>query len=208
MPDLRDTIPLDARRVAEVLTLAGYARGADYAADIARACTLAALTTPLRLAHFLAQLVVESDRFRAVEEYASGDAYEGRASLGNNRPGDGRRFKGRGLIQTTGRDNYARFTRAVRTGFGAFPPDPDAPDFAHEPATLAARPWSVISALYYWHAKNLVAVSDEGDTVEVCRRVSRAVNRGRATSPRPANHEAERIEAFRRIMAAVRRAYP
>lgn len=49
----------------------------------------------------------ETDRFNAMEEYASGEAYEGRADLGNTQPGDGKRFKGRGFPMLTGRKNYA-----------------------------------------------------------------------------------------------------
>jgi putative chitinase len=65
--------------------------------------------TPLRLAHFLAQLGHESDGFKAMEEYASGADYEGRQDLGNVMRGDGVRYKGRGPIQVTGRANYRRF---------------------------------------------------------------------------------------------------
>ena len=56
----------------------------------------------------------ESDRFATLEEYASGAAYEGRADLGNTHAGDGRRFKGRGYVQLTGRNNYQAY--AQRTG--------------------------------------------------------------------------------------------
>ncbi|MEE9926480.1 MAG: hypothetical protein PBV01_24520 [Brucella anthropi] len=77
------------------------------------------VTNALRIVHFLAQLAHESDGFCAMEEYASGAAYEGRADLGNTQTGDGKRFKGRGPIQLTGRANYRAFAKC---GYGSTAP--------------------------------------------------------------------------------------
>lgn len=55
----------------------------------------------------------EADRFRTMEEYASGSAYEGRSDLGNTQKGDGVRFKGRGFVQLTGRRNYADWSERL-----------------------------------------------------------------------------------------------
>jgi putative chitinase len=82
-------------------------------AAFATTLTLYGIDTPLRVAHFLAQIAHESDGFCTTEEYADGRAYEGRRDLGNVEPGDGPRYKGRGLIQLTGRMNYALTGKAL-----------------------------------------------------------------------------------------------
>ncbi|APW46630.1 hypothetical protein [Rhodoferax antarcticus] len=69
-------------------------------------CPQYEIDTPQEFAHFLAQACHETDHFATLREYASGRGYEGRVNLGNTQPGDGVRFKGRGIFQTTGRANY------------------------------------------------------------------------------------------------------
>lgn len=146
------------------------------------------INTPARLAEFLAQACLETDYFRVLEEYASGAAYEGRKNLGNTVAGDGRRFKGRGIFQCTGRANYTTYGR--RLGL----------DLVKEP-TLAARPdISVRIAVMYWNDRDLNEYADKGDT----KAISRAINRGSAKATKPANHEADRIKIAleaRRLLA-------
>lgn len=136
------------------------------------------IDTPARVAEFLAQACLETDYFKVLEEYASGAGYEGRKDLGNVYAGDGKKFKGRGIFQCTGRANYATYGK--RLGL----------DLLKEPA-LAERPdISVRIAVMYWNDKGLNAYADKGDTAAI----SRAINRGNAKSKSPANHEADRIK--------------
>ncbi|GAA0480516.1 hypothetical protein [Tatumella punctata] len=72
------------------------------------------INTPLRKSHFMAQILHETGFFEYTEETASGNAYEGRSDLGNNQVGDGSLFKGRGLLQITGRDNYIKCQQYLR----------------------------------------------------------------------------------------------
>lgn len=65
------------------------------------------------LAYILATTVHESGAGKYMEEIASGSAYEGRSDLGNTHRGDGVRFKGRGYVQITGRNNYTKWGKKL-----------------------------------------------------------------------------------------------
>jgi putative chitinase len=123
------------------------------------------ITTPLRMAHFLSQLGHESGEFRFTEEIASGTQYEGRRDLGNTQKGDGVRFKGRGLIQLTGRTNY--------TAFGVF----KGTDFTTDASakTLATDPSLAVEVSgFFWKTRNLNPLADADNVV----RVTEVVNGG------------------------------
>lgn len=122
------------------------------------------IKTRLRIAYFLAQTCHESGGFRTTEEFASGDQYEGRADLGNTERGDGRRYKGRGLLQLTGRTNYREYGRALDVDLEG------APALAAEPV-LALR-----IACEYWKRRNLNADADHDDLVGATRTTTGGLN--------------------------------
>lgn len=143
----------------------------------------AGINTPLRLQHFLAQIYPETGGLKFVEENLRYSAkrltevwpgrfptlaaaqpfannpqalankvYGGR--LGNNRSGDGWRYRGRGMMQTTGRSNY----RAA-----GYEDDPDA---LADPAT------GLRAALTFWKDNGCNAIADRDDVAALRKRIN------------------------------------
>ncbi|MBQ1481351.1 MAG: glycoside hydrolase family 19 protein [Sphingomonas sp.] len=126
------------------------------------------LGSGLRLAHFLAQAGHETMSFaRMTEIWGPTPAqrrYGGREDLGNVRPGDGFRFRGRGVLQITGRDNYRRFGALVGVDIES------QPERAAEPAVAMAL------ACAYWTSRRINAAADRDDVEAVTRLINGGLN--------------------------------
>jgi len=153
------------------------------------------LNTPLRLAHFLAQAGHESGGFKAVTEnlnygakgllnvfpkYFNGETaalyerkpekianivYASRMGNGDKATGDGYKFRGRGYIQLTGRNNYVEFSKAINEDLTA---NPD----------LVATKYPLLSAAWFFHKNGLHKIADGGATDAVVTSVTKRVNGG------------------------------
>lgn len=126
--------------------------------------TYGILDTGLRLAHFMGQCGHESGGFRYMEEIASGAAYEGRADLGNTQPGDGRRYKGRGPIQLTGRANYRRVGRLIGI------------DLESHPEIVARPSIGLLVGCVYWDGRKLNTKADADDLLGLTRAINGGTN--------------------------------
>lgn len=177
----------------DLLTSLGVtsARADRYLDDLNRELPRHGIDSPLRVAHFLAQVLHESGRMRVVEENLNYSAerlleifphrftpeeaqsfardperignrvYGGRLGNGPEASGDGFRYRGRGLIQLTGRTNYRRFSEWVGD------------DVVAQPDLVAGR-YAVHSSVFYWDSSQLNAVADLDDV----KRVTQVVNGG------------------------------
>ena len=119
-----------------------------------------------RLNMFLAQLAHESDGFITTREYASGAAYEGREDLGNVNEGDGRLFRGRGLIQLTGRANYESYNKEL----------PEDVDIVKYPDLVEDFPLALAVAIWFWNSRKLNELADAGDFKRITKRINGGYN--------------------------------
>lgn len=126
------------------------------------------ISTPERKAAFLANVGHESGGLHWLVELwgptPQQARYEGRADLGNTEPGDGYRYRGRGLVQLTGRANYAKAGEALGVDLVSKPEQLGLPE-------LAAR-----SAAWFWDSNGINEIADTGDFVKCCKRVNGGTN--------------------------------
>ncbi len=125
------------------------------------------INTKMRIAHFLAQLAWESGSLKYTEEIASGKAYENRKDLGNTKEGDGMRFKGRGLIQITGRSNYRQY---LEFALGRKLEESDKKDEVDYYKHLLSEPKDAVrSAGWFWKQHKLNPLADKDEFTKITR---------------------------------------
>jgi putative chitinase len=172
------------------------------------------ITTPLRLAHFLAQVAHESGAFKAVTEnlnysadglkkifpkYFPGNisesysrnpekiankVYSARMGNGDEASGEGWKYRGRGYIQLTGKSNYTAFDKTVEDDILA---NPD----------LVATKYPLASAAFFFNTNKLWTICDKGDTDQVVADVTKRVNGAHIGLP-------DRVKHFREFWALLK----
>jgi putative chitinase len=151
------------------------------------------INTPARIAAFLAQIGHESGSLHFLREVWGPTTQQARYErdfkaawppkapdvrndlayrLGNVNAGDGHRYRGAALLETTGRANFARTRNRLRLRFG-----PGVPDFEAQPDDLALTPWAALAAGDYWDDHKINEAADAGDFDAV----SDLINFGRHT---------------------------
>lgn len=150
-------------------------RASTWLEPISAALDAFRVDTPARIGMFLAQIGHESGRLKYVREIWGPTPaqlrYEGRKDLGNLRPGDGHRYLGRGLIQTTGHANYIAAREGLRQ---ALPPV--VPDFEASPELLELPRWAAYSAGWFWAKHGCNELADAGDFEALTRRINGGLN--------------------------------
>lgn len=157
-------ITVTPEQLKKIMPFTTIVRARTYAKLLTEAMAEFDINTPIRAAAFIAQIAHESGSLNYTRELASGVAYEGRKDLGNIYPGDGRRYKGRGLLQITGRANTAACGEALGLDLLTWP------ELLEEPKH-AAR-----SAAWWWKTHGLNELADTGDVKAQTKRINGGLN--------------------------------
>lgn len=160
-------MPITEQQLLRILPNAGRQAGV-FVTALNVAMSRYAIVTPLRIAAFIAQVGHESGQLRYVREIwgptAQQAGYEGRADLGNTVKGDGSKYRGRGLIQITGRANYEACGEALGL------------DLINRPELLEQPPHAAMSAAWFWSTKGLNTLADKWEFVKITRRINGGIN--------------------------------
>lgn len=170
---MTQALPLSADTVAKACQCP-LVRAKRWAPALSQAAATWGVLTPAQLAAWLAQIAHESGRLFYVRELwgptTAQARYEFRADLGNVNRGDGFRYRGRGLIQVTGRANYRAATAGMRAKIGG------CPDFEADPEAMEEPQWAANSAGWYWSSRNLNKLADAGNFVALTRAINGGIN--------------------------------
>ena len=160
-------MPITEQQLLQILPNAGRQAGV-FVPVLNTAMVRFQIVGAKRVAAFIAQVGHESGQLRWVREIwgptAQQAGYEGRADLGNTVKGDGSKYRGRGLIQITGRANYAACGEALGL------------DLLSKPELLELPQYAAMSAAWFWSTKGLNTLADKGDFVKITRRINGGLN--------------------------------
>ena len=160
-------MPITEQQLLQILPNAGRQAGV-FVPVLNTAMVKYGIVTRLRMASFIAQVGHESGQFRWLKELwgptAQQAGYEGRSDLGNKVNGDGFKYRGRGLIQVTGRANYAACGEALGL------------DLIGKPELLELPQHAAMSAAWFWSTKGLNPLADQGDFPKITRRINGGLN--------------------------------
>ncbi|WP_312406540.1 glycoside hydrolase family 19 protein [Pseudomonas rhodesiae] len=156
-------MPITEQQLLKILPNAGRQAGV-FVAALNTAMSRYGIVGTARVAAFIAQVGHESGQFRCVREIwgptTQQAGYEGRADLGNTQKGDGSKFRGRGLIQITGRANYSACGEALGL------------DLISNPELLELPQHAAMSAGWFWSTKGLNTLADQGQFAKITRRIN------------------------------------
>lgn len=158
---------MDAKTLSQAMNIP-LERAQLWAGPLTEAMIRGQIDTRLRICAFLAQIGHESGDLKYVREIwgptAAQLGYEGRKDLGNTVKGDGSKFRGRGLIQITGRVNYTACGKALGL------------DLVSNPTLLEQPDNAAKSAAWFWEVKGLNALADADRFTDLTRRINGGIN--------------------------------
>jgi len=160
-------MPITAQQLLQILPNAGPSAGV-FVSALNAAMNHYQIVGLKRVAAFIAQIGHESGQLKYVKEIwgptVAQARYEGRSDLGNTVAGDGSKYRGRGLIQITGRANYM----ACGEGLGL--------DLIKQPELLEKPQHACMSAAWFWATKGLSTLADAGQFDKITQRINGGQN--------------------------------